>query len=122
MKLIELVCLVIDLQSTEGDGDQGDGDCVPQAMDNIANAFTQNFTVRNSNKPRNIPANTERPVDFSMLFLTEDMIKAITIETNAYAYDFLQSNNIRQWIAARKYSRYKKWPENGIEPKYVKQT
>ena len=47
---------------------------------------------------------------FFKLFITDELLESVTLETNKYASEYLQKNKDR----LKEYSNFKKWPENGI--------
>ena len=47
---------------------------------------------------------------FFKLFFTDELLESVTLETNNYAFEYLQKNKDR----LKEHSNFKKWPENGI--------
>ena len=47
---------------------------------------------------------------FFKLFITDQLLELVTLETNKYASEYLQKNKGR----LKEHSNFKKWPENGI--------
>ena len=47
---------------------------------------------------------------FFKLFFTDELLESVTLETNKYAFEYLQKNKDR----LKEHSNFKKWPENGI--------
>ena len=78
------------------------------------------FTVRNSMALKNIPEGTEKPIDFFMLYFSNDVLNSIVTHTNTYADSFLTQPTIIQWIRDHPSSRYTKWPEEDVTLQDIK--
>ena len=70
--------------------------------------------------PKNIPEGTDKPIDFNMLYFSNDVLNSIVTHTNTYADSFLSQPAIIKWIRDHPSSRYTKWPEEGVTLQDIK--
>ena len=59
-------------------------------------------------------------VDFFSLFFDEELWDMLLRETNRYACQFLDQEASVRWLETHKYSRFHRWPEDGISLLQIK--
>jgi hypothetical protein len=64
------------------------------------------FTVRRVG-PSNAPPRNAHPFDYATLFLTQDVVRKLVLQTNVYARQVLAAKAL--WIATHPHSRFRRW-------------
>ena len=77
--------------------------CLNHAM---SAKISQDFTVRRTG-PRNAPHPDAHPVEYFMLFFSDNVLVNIVRETNQYTRNLLVEK--AEWIQNHPYSRFKRW-------------